>query len=238
MDSWRDGGLHTEFEARLDELLGRFLPRRQPPPQPVTPGGDLRLRAARRLLDKRALLAAQLREQRARAVELADELLHAVVCDEDEALNRQLVEPLVELAGRRRVQHHLIRTVEWGGAHRKVCAVRAWHWSQVTLVYASDEALREGRPTAASRLEDDRVADLRGWYRAACLEAFVQAGDGPTRDWLARGFLLDESHYLPDQHELVSRARKIAEADPGRFLSLLTRTEDGTSLAVLRSGEE
>ncbi len=238
MDSWRDGGLHSEFEARLDELLLKFLPRRQPPAQPVGPDGDLRSRAARRRLDKRALLAAQLGEQRARTVELADELLHAVVCDEDETLNRQLVEPLVEVAGRRRVQHHLIGTVEWGGAHHKVCAVRAWHWAQVTLVYDSDEARREGRPTAASRLADDRVADLRGWYRAACLAAFVQAGDDATRDWLARGFLLDEGHYLPDKHELVSRARKIAEADPGRFLSLLTWTEDGTSLSVLRSGEE
>ncbi|MEV4411418.1 hypothetical protein [Catellatospora sp. NPDC049609] len=236
MDSWQDGALHAGFEERLDELLAKFLPRWQDPSRPLDP--DEAAVSARRRRDKRALLAAQLREQRARAVELAEPLLHAVVHDEDESLNRQLVEPLVEVVGRRRVQTHLIQTVAWGHPHLKVCAVRAWHWSQVTLVYDSDEALLDGRPTAASRLADDRVADLRGWYRAACLEAFVTTEHAPTRDWLARGFLLDEGHYLPDQHHLVIQARAIAEADPGRYLALLTRTEDGTSLASFRSADD
>jgi hypothetical protein len=140
---------------------------------------------------------------------------------------------MLAAVGRRRVQEHLISVIESGSFLRRVCAVRAWYWSQAMLIYHSAQALQDGRPTAASKATDDEVADLRAWYRAACLTAFVDCDHNPTREWLAMGFILDASFYPSNLHGKVARARAIAESEPVRFKGLLARTDDGTNLAAI-----
>jgi hypothetical protein len=187
-----------------------------------------------RLNAKRTQMARVMREQPDVALAVADQVLDAIVHDGDVSFNRQLIEPMLEVIGRRAVQRHLITAIENGSPLQQVCAVRAWYWSQPVLVYESSEALRTRRPTEASQAEDHEVADLREPYRAACLTAFVACEDVATREWLAYGFLLDESFYPPNLHDTLIRARAIAEADPARFRGLLARTTDVTDLVMLR----
>ncbi|MBM0226686.1 hypothetical protein [Micromonospora sp. ATA51] len=234
MKAWADGDLAEPFERRLDALLARLCPDWAPPALPDEYAANPRFVAYNRLNAKRMQAAGRLREQPDYALSAADQVLDAIVHDEDVSFNRQLIEPMLATVGRRAVQQHLITVVETGSPLQQVCAVRAWYWSQAVMVYESSEPLRTGRPTGASRARDDEVADLRGRYRAACLTAFVDCDDAATREWLARGFLLDASFYPPSLHGIVARARTIAEADPVRFKDLLARTSDGTSLAALR----
>jgi hypothetical protein len=234
MSAWTHGDLTERFEQRLDSLLSQLCPDRVAPTPTGKYASNPEFVAYERLNSKRMRVAVALREQPDAAPAVADRVLDAIVHDEDVSFNRHLIEPMVATVGRRAVQEHLIRAVKTGSPLQRVCAVRAWYWSQVTLVYGSSEALRTRRPTAASRAQDDDVADLRGRYRVACLDAFVDCDDVATREWLGRGFLLDSSFYPPTLHDTVSRARVIAEADPGRFKDLLAKTSDGTNLAALQ----
>jgi hypothetical protein len=231
MSVWADGEFTEAFEQRLDALLAQLCPDWVPPALPDV-AADPRYMAYERLNVKRLQVAGQLRAQPGAASVMADRVLDAVVHDEDVSFNRQIIEPMLAAVGRRAVQQHLIAVVETGSPLQRVCAIRAWYWSQVVLVYESSQALGSGRPTAASQALDDEVADLRQRYRAACLGAFVACDDIAIRQWLARGFLLDESFYPPRLHNTVARARAIAEADPVRFKDLLARTSDGTNLAA------
>ena len=101
------------------------------------------------------------------------------------------------------------------------------------MVYRTVEDLRDRRPTSESVAADDDVADLRGWYRTACLVAFVECDHAETREWLARGCVLAPEFYPAGLHSVVARAREIAEADPVRFAEFLKKKGDGTNLASL-----
>jgi len=235
MRAWTDGDLATEFEQRLDELLAEICPGWQPAELPEPYRSDQRLRDYNRLNAKRIHLGDALKARADTAAAHADRVLAAVACDEDVSFNKQLLHPVLRAVGRRTVQRYLISVVEHAPAHKKTCAVRAWYWSQVSLVYDSVEDLRQHRPTSASQAADDEVMDLRGEYRIACLSAFVACEHIPTREWLAHGFLLVDEYYPPNLHQLVARARAIAEADPSRYKDLLAREDDGTNMAQLGS---
>ncbi|MFC4071395.1 hypothetical protein [Actinoplanes subglobosus] len=233
MESWSDGDLVSEFDQRLDELLAEVDPgwRPEEPPEPYR--SDQAFRAYHRRERRRMHLGEVLREHPDTAAACAPRVLAAVACDEDVSANKQLLHPVMAVVGRRAVQRYLISVVEHEPAHKKVCAVRAWYWSQVSLRYRSFEDFREERPTPESRAADDDVADLRADYRNACLAAFVEHGHPPTREWLSRGFLLVEDYFPPNLHHLVARARAIAEADPERYHELLGRESDGTTMAQI-----
>jgi hypothetical protein len=233
MDEWVDGDLTEEFEQRLDALLVELCPGWTAPEFPEEPSSSRDYLAYERINVKRSRLASLLREQPKVAIANADRVLDAIVCDEDVSSNRQLIEPMVAAVGRRRVQEHLISVIESGSFPRRVCAVRAWYWSQAMLIYHSARALRDRHPTAASKATDDEVADLRAWYRAACLTAFVDCDHKLTRKWLAQGFILDPSFYPSNLHGKVAQARAIAESEPAWFKDLLTKTDDGTNLAAI-----
>lgn len=237
MQDWIDGGLHTEFEQRLDALLADLAPdwQWQPRELPEPHRSNERLRTYQRHNGKRIHLGHLLAAHPDLAAAHADRVLDAIVCDEDPSFNKQLIHPVLAAIGRRAVQRHLIAVIETGPAHKKVCAVRAWYWSQVSLVYHSVQDLREQRPTQTSQAADDEVADLRGQYRIACLAAFVTCEHPPTRDWLTHGFLLKKEYYPPNLHDLVAQARTIAEADPARYQDLLAKNEDGTNMAQIGS---
>ncbi|GIH15228.1 hypothetical protein [Rugosimonospora africana] len=236
MRDWADGDLDTEFERRLDGLLADLCPGWQPAEIPEPYRSDERFRAYERRNAKRMHLGDLLTARPDLAAAVADRILETIACDEDVSFNKQLIRPVLNAVGRRTVQRSLISVVETGPAHKKVCAVRAWYWSQVTLTYKSWEALHEHRPTQASRTADDEVADLRGQYRMACLTAFVECEHPPTREWLAHGFLLRAEYYPANLHDLVAQARAIAEADPQRYKELLVRDDDGTDMAQVSFG--
>lgn len=234
MQEWSAGDLYAEFEQRLDSLLAELSPGWQPPELPEAYRFNDRFEAYSRRNAKRAQVQDRLTNRPHAAVALAERVLDAIVCDEDVSFNRDLIQPMLDSIGRRRVQLHLISVIESGPAAKKVCAVRAWYWSQVTLTYNSMDALHERRATQTSRAADDDVVDLRGRYRTACLTAFVACDHGPTRDWLARGCILREDFYPPNLGDLVAQARILAEADPVRYKDLLSKTEDGTTMAAIR----
>ncbi|MBG0561337.1 hypothetical protein [Actinoplanes aureus] len=231
MRSWTDGDLEAEFEQRLDELLAELCPEWSVPQIPEPYRGDRRLVAYERRNVKRLHLGRLLSTSPEVAAALGDRVLDVVACDEDVSFNKQLINPMLAALGRRAVQNYLIGVVETGSEHKKVCAVRAWYWSQVSLLYRSAEALQARRPTPDSRAADDEVADLRARYRIACLTAFVTCRQTATREWLAKGFLLKEDYYPANLHGLVAQARAIAEADANRYSKLLARKDDGTNLA-------
>jgi hypothetical protein len=236
MHGWTDGDLETEFERRLDSLLADLCPAWQPPGLTEPYGTNEKFEAYDRRNAKRIQVGDVLTTRHDITAALADRVLAAIVCDEDVSFNKQLVRPVLDTVGRRPVQQYLISVIETGSAHKKVCAVRAWYWSQVTLVYESVRDLREHQPSQASRAADDEVADLRGEYRIACLTAFVESDHMPTRDWLARGFLLVEQYYPPNLHNVVAQARAIAEAHRHRFKDLLAKDDAGTNMAQIGSG--
>jgi hypothetical protein len=234
MAHWQDGDLHHAFEQLLDALLAELSPGWVVPASPKDANSTPGYLAYERRNVKRMQVASVLRAQPQLAVAVADTVLDAIVCDEDVSFNRQLIEPLLDAVGRRTVQEHLISVASSGSLLHRVCSVRAWYWSQPVLVYNSSQALRDGRPTAASKAEDDEVAGLRTRYRAACLTAFVDHDHTPTREWLASGFILNASDYPQELTVTVATARAIAEEDPIRFKALLAKTTDGTKLAAIR----
>lgn len=235
VQDWTHGDLATEFERRLDELLTELCPGWQPADLPEPYRSDRRFRDYHRRNTKRTQLGDVLKARPDITAAHADRVLAAVACDEDVSSNKQLIHPVLRAVGRRTVQRYLISVIEHEPAHKKVCAVRAWYWSQVSLVYDSVEAMREHRPTPDSQAADDQVADLRSEYRTACLSAFVISEHVPTREWLARGFLLLDHYYPANLHHLVAQARAIAEADPGRYKDLLAKQDDGTNMAQIGS---
>ncbi|MFC7246169.1 hypothetical protein ACFQO7_27155 [Catellatospora aurea] len=237
MREWAYGDLHREFEQRLDDLLAESCPSWRPQELPEPYRSNEAFRDYERRNAKRMQVGEQLKDRPELAAALADRVLETITCDEDVSFNKQLIHPLMDAVGRRRVQRHLISTVETGPVAKKVCATYAWYWSQVSLVYRSTDDLRQARPTTASRAADDDVADLRGQYRAACLAAFVGCDEVPIREILARWFILKDEFYPPNLLALVARARSIAESDPLRFKDLLAKTEDGTNLAQLTFGD-
>ncbi|TWJ24515.1 hypothetical protein JD76_04666 [Micromonospora endolithica] len=238
MDAWVDGDLAGEFERQLDDLLAELNSDWAEPELPPRFASNESFRRYHRRNGKRWQLARVLRERPDLAATLAGQVLAAVVCDEDVAANRQLIEPMLTAVGRRRVQEYLISVVTSGPLLQRVCAVRAWYWSQAVLVYESPEALPSRQPTTGSQAQDDEVADLRAWYRAACLTAFVECDHNTTREWLARGFILDESFYPSNLQGRVAAARAIAESDPVRFKELIVKTTDGTNLAAIRPADD
>jgi hypothetical protein len=233
---WAHGDLDAEFERRLDEILAEVSPEWVPAPPPGSLRDEQRFRDYWRRNVKRMHLGDVLKARRDVAAERAEAVLAAVVCDEDVSFNKQLLLPVLAATGRRHVQSFLIAAVENESAHKKVCAVHAWYWSQVSLHYRTFGDFDLRRPTAESRAADDDVADLRARYRNACLAAFVACDHAPTRERLSLGFLLVEACYPPDLHHLVQAARAVAAADPERYRRLLDATDDGTSMAHVGSG--
>lgn len=135
------------------------------------------------------------------------------------------------------MQEYLIAVIDDGPAHKKVgapCGPGTGVPGHPRLPHGRGPA--GATPYPGSRAADDEVADLRGRCRAACLTAFVDCDHQPTREWLARGFHLDEDGYPPALREVVARARAIAAADLHRYRDLLTRRDDGTTLAQLGPG--
>jgi hypothetical protein len=234
LDSGQNGHLYLIFEQRLDAVLVELgVDPATVPAGALSDSDSESFRAYSRRNMKRMAVSEALRRFPDRAAIVAPRVLEAITCDEDVSFNRQLIEPITAAVGRRVVQRHLISVIESGALLERVCAVRAWYWSQVTLVYRTWEDREAGRPTAQSRAADDDVADLRALYRAACLVAFIDCDDIETREWLAHGCILDPAFYPASLHAAVAQVRQIAEADPVRFANLLSKKEDGTNLMAV-----
>jgi sulfur transfer complex TusBCD TusB component (DsrH family) len=231
--AWTHGDLDDALEAQLDQLLTVLSPGWQAPPPPSDPQVDNRFRDYWRRSRKRTYVAEMLQADLRAAQTMANGVLAAIVRDEDGSSNRQLIEPMVAAIGRSAVQQFLVETIRSGSLLEKVCAVRAWYWSQPTLVYRSLEDMHARRATSASQAAVEDADDVLRAYRTACLTAFVECDHTPTRSWLGRGFVLREDLYPRGLHDQVSRARAIAESDPETFADLLAKTEDGTNMIAI-----
>jgi hypothetical protein len=175
---------------------------------------------------KRMQVARALQRSPDQTLALAEQVLAAIVADEDPSCNRQLVEPLVAAVGRRAVLAGLLSYVQSGSPAQKAGAVRGWYWAQPTVVYASSADFRARRPTLSSRGEADEVADLRRLLRTACLTAFLTTEDAQVRAELAMWFTLNPGDYPPAIAGSVDHARRVAAGDPQRYHRLLANTTE------------
>jgi hypothetical protein len=175
---------------------------------------------------KRMQVARVLQRQPERAATLAGLVLAAIVVDEDPSSNRQLVEPLVAAIGRRAVLASLLSYVELGSPAQRAGATRGWYWAQPTVVYATSADLDAGRPTVASQVEAEEVADLRRAFRIACLTAFLGTAEVEVRAALAMWFTLGPEDYPLEMAAQVDQARRIAARDPQRYQRLLANTTE------------
>ncbi|GAA0655570.1 hypothetical protein GCM10010193_02470 [Kitasatospora atroaurantiaca] len=120
-----------------------------------------------RIGHKRQLVVQHVTGNRPLVEQHYDQLVRALVHDEDPSSPRWLAAALVQAVGRRRVQESLVRVMEEGTPYQRACAAGAWNWVQAPLEYATEEDLHAGRPTRASLAERDALADLEARYRAA-----------------------------------------------------------------------
>ncbi|GAA2144990.1 hypothetical protein GCM10009760_33140 [Kitasatospora kazusensis] len=121
-----------------------------------------------RIGHKRQLAVQALTGDRALVQRHYERVLAVLVHDDDPNSPRWLAALLVPAMGRRRVLEDLLRVVEDGTPYRRACAAAAWKWVEPPLRYASEDALRAGRPTPSSLAERAAFADLEQRFREGC----------------------------------------------------------------------
>lgn len=183
----------------------------------------------------RAAVVVSLRKLDPWPEEVFDTLMRAIVHDPNPSFNRQLIEPMLAAAGRRRVQEALLDILDSGTSAEKAGAARAWYWSgqhfdrsgfaEWRVHFTADpaaakEALPElqARWREHSRREFAETADLRTrWQRAALLE-FVTNEDLDVRRCILPGLSLRRDHYPDSLKDLVEAAIRIARTHPDEYI--------------------
>ena len=141
-------------------------------------------------------------------------LIRAAVYEPDPSLNRQLVDPVRNAFGRRRVQLALLDYLEAGSGADAAGAARAWYWTSAPLSYVGGSTT----PTPESLAEYEAVADLRQRYRHTALRRFVTDNDLDVRRCILPGLPLDPQLYPEDMRDLVARAVEIARTSDDEYL--------------------
>jgi hypothetical protein len=75
---------------------------------------------------KRTAVSNALKQFPDSAAVVAPRVLEAISCDEDVSFNRQSIEPVIAVVGRRAVQRYLISVIESGALLERVWAMHAW----------------------------------------------------------------------------------------------------------------
>ncbi|MER8182449.1 hypothetical protein [Kitasatospora sp. NPDC094015] len=120
-----------------------------------------------RIGHKRQTVRRALEADRTAAARHFEPVLALLLLDDDPSSPRWLTTALVAAVGHRRVLAGLLHAAEEGTPDQRRCAANAWHWAEPPLRHASEQARREGRPTATSRAQREAVADLEQRFRAA-----------------------------------------------------------------------
>jgi hypothetical protein len=253
------GAVTAELQDLLEQLIDEACPDWDYPdcerPARETPDGEdphfwayhytevMRLRLSRALLADPEL-----------TVRLAPRVFQALLLEP--ALTDQLVFPLADVLGRRRLLEELTGVVEGGSAGQRVHAASAvYHLGfhrapeRRAIIRQVREAVAAGLITSRNEVEEflsarraavpdrpiDRIDDLRPRFWLACLAAFVSCDDAEARRHLQTAFPLGPEHYPSDATAhtatLLSAAREIAQADPERFERLL-RGSTGYGAAI------
>lgn len=190
-----------EFEQQLDGLLRELCPG-----WPAPSDDDARFVQSVRIRRKRARVRRLLDTSAQVAGPIAEQLMEAVLHDSNPSFNRLLIEPLLRGVPTRTVLHRLVDVIETGPRRRKICAANAAYWAWAFGVRAHDL---------------DEFDDIAARLRIVCLTVFVEVDDLGVRQALDTWITLDPSAYRTNQHALLGRARRIAEADPANFTALL-----------------
>ncbi|MET7534603.1 hypothetical protein [Streptomyces goshikiensis] len=210
-------GREVDFEPLLDELLAIFCPDWE---LPAIMDGEHRYH---RNEVKRYQLGEAAAQDPAETRQHAGLLTQAAVHDQCRSGIRQLVQPLVTACGHRQIQAAIIDYMRTGSNPEKVGASMAWYFARPGLQYASMEDLRRGVPTEESKAALEALADLRSYYRSACLSAFLACDDPQTRQDLSLELSLDPSDFPVELRNSHEKARLIIEADPERYRQVLER---------------
>jgi hypothetical protein len=163
-------------------------------------------------------------------------LIRTVVHDPNPSFNRQLIEPALAVAGRRKVQEALLGVLESGTKAEKAGAARAWYWAQMPLGspglvewrarFAAEGGTRAREVLAelqaswreAARREATSTEDLRTRWREAALREFVSNEDLDVRRCILPGLSLKPALYPDDLKDLVATAVRIARAHPDDYI--------------------
>lgn len=183
----------------------------------------------------RAAVVASLRKLDPWPEEVFGTLMRAVVHDPDPSFNRQLIEPTLATAGRRRVQEALLSILDSGTNTEKAGAARAWYWSKQHFDrpglaewrarFASDPAAAketlpelQARWREHARRESAETADLRTRWQHAALCEFVTNEDLDVRRCILPGLSLRPDHYPDSLKDLVEAAIRIARTHPDEYI--------------------
>ena len=210
-------GREDAFEPKLDELLAIFCPDWV---MPQIMEGEHRYH---RCEVKRFKISEAADADHAAIRQHADLLIHTAMLDQCRSGVRQLIEPLVDALGQRRIQTAIIDYVRTGSYAEKVGATMAWYFARPGLRYGSTAGLRPGAPTEGSKAAQDALTGLRDGYRAACLDAFLACDDPEVRQDLSLGINLDPAAYPDHLQPSHQQARDIIMANPEHYRWLLQR---------------
>jgi hypothetical protein len=162
-------------------------------------------------------------------------LMRAIVHDPNPSSNRQLIEPALATAGRRKVQEALLDILDSGTNAEKAGAARAWYWSKMHFdrpglaecrasfavdPAAAREALAElqARWREDARRESAATEDLRARWQHAALWEFVANEDLDVRRCILPGLSLRPGHYPDGLKDLVETAVRIARSHSDNYI--------------------
>ena len=157
------------------------------------------------------------------APSIADDLfapiLNAAVDEVNPSLNRLFIEPCIRAFGSCRVIEYFLGVLENGTDFQRPGAVNALYWCGGPLVFPGDiPSLDAEHPTAESRAEADRFADLWSRERTLLLRTFVSNANVDVRRSVIGHLGLCEADYDPTDRPLVPRAIAIARAHPDQYI--------------------
>ncbi|HEV7713898.1 MAG TPA: hypothetical protein VGP16_37240 [Asanoa sp.] len=202
-----DRAADASYPALLAELLD-LVGAEHPEPAEDTPRGRRSWQhAARRTIGK-ALAGVTPRE------EWFAPLARAAVLEPDPSFNRDLVRPMVELFGRRRVREALLDHLGEGSDAERAGAARAWYWTLIGVRFEPGTRT----PTAASQAELDAYADLDRRYGDTALRVFVATDNIDVRRCILPGLDLRPRGCRPELRDLVAEATRIARESADDYL--------------------
>lgn len=221
-----DRPLFHQHMARVLALTGGDLP---PGPGPASLDMYHWEHAAR------AAVIAGLRQAEPWPEAVFSALMRAIVHDPDPSFNRQLIEPALAAAGRRKVQEALLDILGGGTNAEKAGAARASYWARVHFdrrgltewkasLAAGPLAARaaladlQARWREETRRESAATEDLQVRWRQAALREFVANEDLDVRRCILPGLPLRPGLYPDDLRELVATAVSIARSHPDEYI--------------------
>lgn len=139
---------------------------------------------------------------------LFEPLLRAAIYEVDPSYNGRFIKPALVAFGWRRVNQHLLETLERGSDFEKAGAVNAFYWSTIPYVHWGGDEVKT--------TED--LTDLRIRKRQMLLKEFVQNPDVQVRRSIIPSLNLDPADYPEELAALIPKAIEIAQTHPDEYI--------------------